>query len=96
MSCIIRYNSLFGSPVLYIRSHPDNLSGKLMAADRAKFIRTIIHFVMLHICPADSSCLYFQDDIIIAAFRLRYVNHPVGPKIAGTAKLCQCFHHSPS
>lgn len=26
----------------------------------------------------------------------RNVNQPVGPEITGTAKLCQCFHHSPS
>ena len=53
MGAVIRYHPLSYFPVLHQFPHFYNLSGKFMSPDGIKFIRSIVHFVVLHIRSAD-------------------------------------------
>ncbi|EMI36911.1 hypothetical protein MTE2_4657 [Klebsiella pneumoniae VA360] len=90
MPTVVRNHPLTDFPVLDFVADADNLSGKFMAADGVKLIRSAINIVMLHVSAADSRRFDFNHDVIRAANRLRYINHLIAAK--GLTKSCQCFH----
>ena len=87
---IIRDYPLADFPVLDFVTHPNNGTGKFMAAYGVKLIGTAVDIVVFHIRAADGGGFDFNHHVIRAAHRFRYVNHLIAAK--GLTKSCQCFH----
>lgn len=75
---VVGDNPLSNRPIGHALADGDDLAGKLVAADRVEFRRAVVDSPVVHVRAAYGRGLHLDDDVLLAADRLRHIHKAVG------------------